>query len=348
VDEARVDALYELEVAFSQLPDEDCPPWVLNGLFRNLLVDVTGNAHRAEFCIDKMYPPQGMGARLGLLELRAFEMAPHYRMGLLQMLLVRGLVAEFWRQPFTGGLLRWGTALHDRFMLPHFVRHDFAEVLDHLRRAGFAFEDAWFAAQFEFRFPRIGSITADGFALELRQALEPWNVLAEETTSGRTGRSVDSSLERMQVKLCGVTTEGRYVVACQGRRVPLHPTGVPGEAIAGIRYRARRLSAALHPTVPVHTPLHFDVIDTWKERCVGRCTYYAGRPDGEPYPARPATAAEARERRLERFVVSAPPSGPMSTPAEEINPSFPMTLDLRWPAPGQTIAMPEAAAEFNA
>jgi uncharacterized protein (DUF2126 family) len=348
VDEARVDALYELEVAFSQLPDAGCPPWVLNGLFRNLLVDVTGNAHRAEFCIDKMYPPQGLGVRLGLLELRAFEMAPHYRMGLLQMLLVRALVAGFWRQPFTGGLLRWGTALHDRFMLPHFVRQDFAEVLEYLRGAGFAFEDAWFAAQFEFRFPKIGSIAVDGAELELRQALEPWNVLAEETTSGRTGRSVDSSLERMQVKLSGVSTEGRYVVACQGRRVPLHPTGVPGEAIAGIRYRARKLSAALHPTIPVHTPLVFDLIDTWKNRSVGRCTYYAGRPDGELYPTRAANAAEARERRLERFVASDLPFEPMPAPPEESNPVFPMTLDLRFPAPGQRVAMPEPAAEFIA
>jgi uncharacterized protein (DUF2126 family)/transglutaminase-like putative cysteine protease len=334
VDEARVDALYELEVAFSHMPAQNFPPHILDGLFRNLLVDVTGNSHRAEFCIDKLYPPEGQGLRLGLLELRAFEMTPHYRMGLLQMLLVRALVCTFWSQPFTGDLLRWGTALHDRFMLPHFVQRDFLEVLGYLRRSGYNFEDKWFSPHTEFRFPRIGSITSDGVELELRQALEPWNVLAEETTSGGTGRSVDSSLERMQVKVSGLTVESRYIVACNGRRVPLHPTGNPGEAVAGIRYRARRLSAALHPTIPVHTPLAFDLIDTWRARSVGRCTYYAGPPDGGVYTTRPADAAEARERRLQRFQVSAPTDDPVAIPPEENNPIFPMTLDLRWPVPG--------------
>jgi uncharacterized protein (DUF2126 family)/transglutaminase-like putative cysteine protease len=333
VDEARADALYELEVSFSQLQRDECPPYILDGLFRNLLVDVTGNTHRAEFCIDKMFPPEGQGLRLGLLELRAFEMAPHYRMGLVQMLLVRALVCMFWKQPFIGGLLRWGTALHDRFMLPHFVQHDFFEVLGQLRQSGYQLEDSWFASHFEFRFPKIGSIAADGVELELRQALEPWNVLAEETSSGRTGRSVDSSLERMQIKLTGVTTESRYVVTCNGRRVPLHPTGEPGEAVAGIRYRARRLSAALHPTVPVHTPLVFDLIDTWKDSSVGRCTYFAGPPDGGVYTTRPVNAVEAKERRLQRFQVSAVPTEPIATPPDEENPIFPMTLDLRWPAP---------------
>ena len=335
VDEARTDALYELEVAFSQLPDQGCPPDVLDGLFRNLLVDVSGNTHRAEFCIDKLYPPEGRGLRLGLLELRAFEMAPHYRMSLLQMLLVRALVCSFWKKPFTGSLLRWGTALHDRFMLPEFVEGDFSEVLDHLRGERYAFDAAWFAPHHEFRFPLIGSVSAEGVELELRQALEPWNVLAEETTSGSTGRSVDSSLERMQVKLSGLGTDGRYVVACNGRLVPLQPTGRrPGQLLAGIRYRARKLSASLHPTVPVHTPLTFDLIDTWKSRSVARCTYYAAPPDGTVHTTRPATAAEARARRLARFLVEQPPAEPMETPKNEANPVFPMTLDLRWPAPG--------------
>ncbi len=336
VDEARVDALYELELAFSHLPPDHCPPYILDGLFRNLLVDVTGNTHRAEFCIDKLYPPEGSGLRLGLLELRAFEMAPHHRMGLLQPLLVRALVSLFWRQPFEGTLLRWGTALHDRFMLPHFVWRDFCEVLGILRSNGFAFEDEWFTPHFEFRFPRIGTLTAQGVELELRQALEPWNVLAEETTSSGTGRSVDSSLERMQVKLTGLTVNSRYVVSCNGRRVPLHPADEPGEAIAGIRYRARRLSAALHPTIPVHTPLTFDLIDTWKGRCIGRCLYHAGPPDGTVHTTRPANAIEARERRRQRFqrVENFDEASLVPEPYE--NAVFPMTLDLRWPAPADT------------
>ncbi len=116
IDEARTDALYEAELSFSHLPAEGCEPATLDGLFRNLLVDVTGNTHRAEFCIDKMYPPEGTGLRAGLLELRAFEMAPHFRMGLLQTLLVRALVAVFWRdavygQPYSLGRLRCMTGL---------------------------------------------------------------------------------------------------------------------------------------------------------------------------------------------------------------------------------------------
>ena len=335
VDEARMDALYELEVAFSHLPSSDCPPFIVDGLFRNLLVDVTGNSHRAEFCIDKLYPPEGLGLRLGLLELRAFEMAPHVRMGLVEMLLIRALVCTFWRRPFEGSLVRWGTALHDRFMLPHFVTRDFSDVLAQLRGSGYNFEEKWFASHLEFRFPKIGSIAVEGVELELRQALEPWNVLAEETTSGRTVRSVDSSLERMQVKMSGFTTESRYVVACNGRRVPLYPTGRPGEAVGGVRYRARRLSATLHPTIPVHAPLVFDIIDRWKERSIGRCTYHAGPPDGCTYTARPVNAKEAEDRRLGRFQRSDHPLGMMATPEEETNPIFPMTLDLRLPAPGQ-------------
>ncbi len=228
VDEARLDTLYELEVAFSHLPASDCPPFIVDGLFRNLLVDTTGNSHRAEFCIDKLYPPEGMGLRLGLLELRAFEMAPHVRMGLMEMLLIRGLVSMFWKKPYEGGLVRWGPALHDRFMLPHFVQRDFFDVLGLLRTSGYGFEEEWFAAHIEFRFPKIGSLMADGIKLELREALEPWNVLAEETSSGRTVRSVDSSLERIEVKLSGLTAGSRYAVTCNGRRVPLGATEVSG------------------------------------------------------------------------------------------------------------------------
>jgi uncharacterized protein (DUF2126 family)/transglutaminase-like putative cysteine protease len=336
VDEARSDALYELEVSFSQLPKGDCPPYIVDGLFRNLLVDVTGNTHRAEFCIDKLYPPEFQGLRLGLLELRAFEMAPQYQMGLMQMLLVRALVCAFWKQPFGGDLVRWGTTLHDKFMLPYFVQKDFAEVLSELRKAGYDLHADWFRSHLEFRFPKIGSISASGVEVEFRQALEPWNVLAEETNSGRTGRSVDSSMERMQVRLTGAGNESRYVVACNGRRVPFVATAEPGQFVAGIRYRARKLSAALHPTVPVHTPLVFDLIDTVQKLSIGRCTYYSGPPDGSVHTTRPADAVEARARRLQRFQVSTPPAEAMPAPMDEKNAVFPMTLDLRWPAPGET------------
>lgn len=346
VDEARTDALYELEVAFANLPKDNCPAWVVDGLFRNLLADMTGNSHRAEFCIDKMFPPPGLGLQLGLVELRAFEMAPHLQMSLLQSLLVRALIAMFWKNPFAGSLTRWGPALHDRFMLPDFVRRDLGEVLAALGRAGFHFNDAWFAAQFEFRFPKIGSITANGLELELRQALEPWNVLAEEAVSGRTVRSVDSSLERIQVTLSGIDANSRYVVTCNGRRVPLTPTGGPGVAIAAVRFRARRFAATLHPTVPVHAPLVFELIDTVRECCVGRCTYFVAPPDGRLYPALPATAAEAEARRKERFQVNPTPVGPAVVPEEEINPVFPITLDMRIPQAGQPAPLLKAEPEL--
>jgi uncharacterized protein (DUF2126 family) len=335
IDEARMDALYELELAFRNLRAHDCPPTTIDGLFRNLLVDVTGNSHRSEFCIDKLYPPEGRGLRLGLLELRAFEMTPHVRMGLIEMLLIRALVCMFWKRPFEGGTVRWGTALHDRFMLQHFVRRDFSDVLGYLRQSDYNFEETWFAAQLEFRFPRIGSIAAEGVELELRKALEPWNVLAEETTSGQTFRTVDSSFERIQVKVSGLATESRYEVACNGRSVPLYPTGEPGETVAGVRYRARRLSAELHPTIPVHAPLIFDIIDLWKERSIGRCVYHVGSPDGRAYTSRPVNATEAADRRRQRFQRVDPAPGPVVAPEKETNPLFPMTLDLRLVPPGQ-------------
>jgi uncharacterized protein (DUF2126 family) len=333
VDEARLDTLYELEVSFGQLPSHDCPPFIVDGLFRNLLADITGNTHRTEFCVDKLFPPRGFGSQLGLLELRAFEMPPHVRMNLLQMLLVRALICMFWKTPYQGGLIRWGTTLHDRFMLPDFVKRDFSEVLTHLRRSGYDFEEQWFDAHLEFRFPKIGSIATEGVELELRHALEPWSVLAEESISGGTVRSVDSSLERIQVKLSGLLEESRYVVACNGRRVPLQPTIETGAAVAGVRYRARRLSATLHPTVPVHAPLVFELIDRWMGRSICQCTYDVEPPDGREYTARPVNASEAEGRRLERFQSASPAVNMTEIPEDEANSIFPGTLDLRLPPP---------------
>ncbi len=336
IDEARTGALYELEVAFRNLPvDPDPDPALLDSLFRNLLADLTGNTHRAEFCVDKLYPPEGLGLKLGLLELRAFEMAPHVRMNLLQMLVVRAACAAFWKKPYTRDLVRWGTALHDRFMLPAVIERDLKDVLSFFRASGFAFEDAWFGTHLEFRFPRLGVVQSGPLRMELRKALEPWNVLAEESASGSTVRSVDASLERVQVTLEGAEDPERYAVCCNGRLVPLQPGEADGPLFAGVRFRARNLRATLLPMVPVHAPLTFDLVDRWSQRSIARCLYHVINPSGIAYTGLPADERAAADRRAERFKVL--PSGqPFELPALEPNPWFPGTLDLRIPTVRQS------------
>ena len=337
IDEARHDALDELEIAFGELErlGEKSSPWLVDRLFRHLLVDLTGNTHRAEFCIDKLFTPEVERGRLGLVELRGFEMPPHPQMALVQALLVRSLVARLWEDPFRARLVRWGTELHDRFLLPHEVTTDIASVVDDLLAHGIAFELSWFDPFLEFRFPRLGTVEIKGMHVELRGAIEPWMVLGEEVTRTATSRYVDSSVERLQVRVEGMTP-GRHVLTCNGRAVPLRTTATPGISVAGIRYRAWHPPSALHPTIGVHSPLIFDVVDLQAGRSLGGCTYRVTHPGGRNYDRFPVNANEADARRTSRFSKVGHTPGPVDVARLEAEMArldgYPRTLDLRRPA----------------
>ncbi len=359
VDEGRDEILYELEVAFQQVPDGSVnQPWLVDRIFRNLLVDITGNTHRAEFCIDKLYSPGGPAGRLGLLEFRGFEMPPHGRMSLVQMLLLRCMVARFWNTPYKHNLVRWGTRLHDQFLLPHYIWSDIKEVVDDLNNHGYPFQLEWLLPFEEFRFPHYGRVQIGDVEIELRWGIEPWHVLGEEVGAQGTTRYVDSSVERLQVRVSGINSE-RYVLTCNDRRVPLRSTGTQGEFVAGVRYRAWAPPSALHPTIGIHAPLVFDLIDTWNGIAIGGCTYHVNHPGGRSYDTFPVNAFEAESRRVNRFwdynhspgvirpqapkTSSVLPEGtearaffvhstkprPMQPPLEELSEDYPYTLDLR-------------------
>ncbi|MDX2052130.1 MAG: transglutaminase family protein [Polyangiaceae bacterium] len=330
VDEGRNDSIYELEIALQQLPQkgQNVPPWIVDRVLRHLLADVTGNTHRTQFCIDKLYSPDSATGRLGLLELRSFEMPPHAQMAVVQQLLVGAMVASFWEQPYREDLVSWNTMLHDKFMLPYFVKRDFYEVLADLERRGFKLDRHWFEPHYQFRFPYIGHVVKDAVTLEIRGALEPWNVLGEESTGAGTARYVDSSVERLQVRVFGATP-GRHIVCCNNVELPLVATGVEGEMVGGVRYRAWQPPSCLHPTIGVQSPLAFDLYDRWNGVAIAGATYHVVHPGGRADEVRPVNAAAAESRRLARFEARSVGTRLVQPRRLEPHPKFPFTLDLR-------------------
>ncbi|MCV7152374.1 transglutaminase family protein [Mycolicibacterium pyrenivorans] len=333
VDEGRPESLYELEIAFAEIArlsdasfaphhgrsasfaphhgrsasfaphhgrSASFAPWIVDRALRHLLTDITGNTHRAEFCIDKLYSPDSARGRLGLLELRGFEMPPHHQMAMVQSLLVRSLVAWFWDEPLRAPLIRHGANLHGRYLLPHFIINDIADVAADLRAHGIAFDTSWLDPFTEFRFPRIGTAVFGGVEIELRGAVEPWNVLGEESTAGGTARYVDSSVERIQVRLIGADRQ-RYIVTVNGHPIPMLATDNPDVQVGGVRYRAWQPPSALHPTITVDGPLRFELVDAATGVSRGGCTYHVSHPGGRAYDAPPVNAVEAESRRGRRF-----------------------------------------------
>ena len=339
VDEGRLETLYELEIAFAELEDladTEHRPWAIDRALRHLLTDITGSTHRAEFCVDKLYSPDSLRGRLGLLELRGFEMPPHPDMALVQALLVRALIARFVEERYSAPLVRWGAALHERFLLPHFVLADVADVVTDLHAHGIEFDFAWLLPFFEFRFPRIGVTKVSGVELELRSAIEPWHVLGEEATAGGTARYVDSSTERLQVAVKDFVPE-RHLLTCNGRPVPLTSTGTSGSFVAGVRYKAWKPWSALHPTLDLDSPLTFDLIDRVSRLSLGGATYHVVHPGGRSYHHPPVNALEAEARRHARFEAMGHITAMIDIEALDAqlirrvasDDEYPLTLDMR-------------------
>ncbi|TWU46920.1 transglutaminase family protein [Rubripirellula reticaptiva] len=333
MDESRRDAVYEMEIAMKQLDKIGAyqPPWMVDRLFRDLLTDLTGNTHRAEICVDKLYSPDSSTGRLGLVEFRGFEMPPNSRMNLAQQLLIRAAVAVFWKKPYREPLANWGTSLYDRYMLPHFIWQDLCKLIGDLNREGVELESSWFAPHHEFRFQKLGEVSMKDVKLQLRNAIEPWYVMGEEPAAGGTARYVDSSLERLEVLIDGFDPS-KMAVLCNGVAIPMHPTGTQSQAVAGVKYRAWQPPRCLHPTIGIHTPLQFDVVERSSGMSIGGCRYHAVHPGGLSHAAFPINANEAESRRASRFQAGTMTGGVIEIPEPTIptgSTEYAVTLDMR-------------------
>ncbi|MGZ3422858.1 MAG: transglutaminase family protein [Polyangiales bacterium] len=331
VDEARHDSLYELEIALAkahQTKPGEAAPWLSDLLFRNLLVDISGNTHRAEICIDKLFDPNTPHGRQGLVELRAFEMPPHPRMAIAQMVLVRALLTAFAARPYEAPLVRFGTSLHDRYLLPYWMWRDFEDVLAFLEGRELGLPADAYRPFLELRCPVVGTLRAGDVRLEVRNAIEPWNVLGEETTASGTSRYVDSSMERIEVRAEGLVAE-RHAVLVNGYVMPMRATPRRDEHVGGIRFRAWAPPHALHAHLGIHHPVRLDVVDLWAERSIGACAYHVWHPEGRSYDKGPLTSFEASARRAQRFTIEGPLPSPVRARRLSIHDESPYSIDLR-------------------
>lgn len=261
IDESFFEVPYELEIALRAIEGMAAPAdaAAIDSILRNLLLDLHGNTHKAEVSVDKFFNPFIPNGRLGLVEFRAIEMSPDAPTFLSIHALWRALAASLATRPFREPVRDWQGALHDRFLLPSFLERDLQEVLTYLEQDGFSFETSWFRTHLHFRFPFLAEESLGDGHWTLRRAVEPWPLLGEQPTpSGGLVRCVDSSTERLEIRLLGLPEETE--VRINGHLLPLE-THPGGGRFGGVRFRTAWLPTCLHPQVAPHTPLEISFLE---------------------------------------------------------------------------------------
>jgi uncharacterized protein (DUF2126 family) len=340
IDESTFEALYELEIACAGAESLGTPQnlALFDLLFRDLLMDRSGNTHRAEISVDKLWNPFAPNGRLGLVEFRAFETHPAPAVQSVTALFVRAILARLAADPFNAPFVRWAGELHDRFFLPAFVWEDLAIICADLRNHGIAFDAEWLRAPWEFRFPKLGEFALpvsnlkseiSNPTLVFRQALEAWPLLGESPNAGTVARTVDSSLDRIEARISEAKfLEGGLLLA-NGLPCAFRATA-GGAAACGIRYRAFYLSPSLQPHVPVHAPLLLEWVDRTTLTVVAAARWHVWNPANSAYAAAPADVTLAAARRAERWEYWPHTIGqPRFVPKIDFPPEGRHTLDLR-------------------